>query len=113
MSRRLCLTRQCLGLETRIECVIRPLAGEKGLWTLLCAAGMARCQPSTIKAQGPFHGPLVAEAVLAAIADNLALLGYAESSEPAIWSLHLQAELRRVNAERGRHLGDYQFRPDN
>jgi hypothetical protein len=112
MPRRLCLTRQCLGLQTRIECAVFPLAGENGLWTLLCAAGLAHAQPSAIKAQGPFHGASVAEAVLAAIVENLALLGYAESVEPPIWSLHMQAEVRRLNADRGRHLGDYQFHPE-
>lgn len=64
MSRNLCLTRQCLGLVTRIECSIRPLAGDTGMWTLLFAAGMAGEQPSAIKAQGPFHGPFVAESIL-------------------------------------------------
>ena len=64
MSRSLCLTRHCLGMITRIECEVRPLAGEQGLWTLLCAAGMAAGQPSMIKAQGPFCGPCVAEQVL-------------------------------------------------
>jgi len=112
MPRRLCLTRHCLGLITRIECVIRPLAGENGLWVLICGAGMAASQPSAIKTQGPFHGPYVAEEVLTAIAANLAELGYSESDEPAIWCLHLQAELRRVNADRGRHLGDYQVGPE-
>ena len=112
MQRSLCLTRHCLGLITRIECVVRPLAGENGLWVLICGAGMANSQPSAIKAQGPFHGPLVAQAVLDAIADNLGELGYVHSDEPAIWCLHLQAELRRLNGERGRHLGDYQFRPE-
>ena len=53
MSRSLCLTRQCLGLAMRIECVIKPLAGDNGRWTLLCAAGMSGAQPSAIKAQGP------------------------------------------------------------
>lgn len=46
MSRTLCLTRQCLGLVTRIECVILPLAGDNGLWTLICAAGISGTQPS-------------------------------------------------------------------
>lgn len=50
MPRNLCLIRPCLGLTTRIECVVRPLAGENGLWTLLCAAGMSGSQPSAIKA---------------------------------------------------------------
>lgn len=111
MPRSLCLTRQCLGLVTRIECVVRPLAGEKGLWTLICAAGMSGAQPSAIKAQGPFYGPCVAEEVLVAIAESLARQGYAECPEPLIWSLHLQAELRRLNGERHRHPGHYRF-PD-
>lgn len=113
MSRSLCLTRQCLGLTTRIECLIRPLAGERGLWTLLCAAGMSGAQPSAIKAQGPFHGPLVAEAVLDSIAQCLAVQGYEPCADEPIWRLHLQAELRRLNGERCRHLGDCQFRPES
>lgn len=112
MPRSLCLTRQCLGLVTRIECVIRPLAGSNGLWTLLCAAGMSGAQPSAIQAQGPFYGPVVAEDVLAAIAESLASQGYGECHEPLIWRLHLQAELRRVNTERGRLQGQYQFQPE-
>ncbi|ERI52500.1 hypothetical protein EA796_04175 [Pseudomonas sp. AOB-7] len=112
MPRSLCLTRQCLGLVTRIECVIRPLAGENGLWTLLCAAGMSGAQPSAIKAQGPFYGPFVAEGVLASIAESLAQQGYAECFEPPIWRLHLQAELRRLNGERRRPTGCYQFQPE-
>ncbi len=113
MSRHLCLTRQCLGLVTRIECVIRPLAGERGLWTLLCAAGMSGAQPSAIKAQGPFRGPFVAEAVLDSIAECLEVQGYVETDAPMIWRVHLQGELRRLNGERWRHLGDYQFRPES
>ena len=71
MSQTLCLNRQCLGLVTRIECIIRPLSGGNGLWTLLCAAGIDAGQPTAIKAQGPFHGPREAESVLKAIAENL------------------------------------------
>ena len=112
MARDLCLIRHCLGIVTRIECEVRPLADGRGLWTLLCAAGMNAAQPSTIKAQGPFHGPLQAEGVLAAIATNLVDQGYRECPGPAIWRLHLQAELRRQQAEHGRHLGDCQFRPE-
>ncbi len=112
MPRNLILTRNCMGLCTRIECEIRPLAGDSGLWTLLCAAGMADSQPSAIKAQGPFHGPFVVEGLLAAIETSLALQGYMRSDEPPIWRLHLQAELRKLNTERCRHLGDFQFRPD-
>ncbi|MGL4317394.1 MAG: hypothetical protein ACRCTL_12375 [Pseudomonas sp.] len=113
MPRSLCLTRQCLGLTTRIECLIRPLAGERGLWTLLCAAGMSGTQPSAIKAQGPFHGPFVAEDVLDSIAQCLAVQGYEPCTDEPIWRLHLQAELRRLNGEHCRHLGDYQFRPES
>jgi len=112
MSRNLILTRNCSGVRTRIECEIRPLAGERGLWTLLCAAGMDAAQPSVIKAQGPFHGPCVAEGLLLSIARSLALQGYEQAAEPAIWCLHLQAELRRLNAERCCHLGDFQFHPE-
>lgn len=112
MPRSLCLTRQCLGLTTRIECEIRPLAGGRGLWTLLCAAGMSAAQPSAIKAQGPFHGPFVAEAVLDSIAQCLSVQGYEACAEPMIWRLHLQAELRRLNGESGRHQVDFQLHPE-
>ena len=113
MPRNLCLIRPCLGLTTRIECEIRPLAGENGLWTLLCAAGMAGAQPTAIKAQGPFYGPFVAEGVLEAIAGCLAQQGYVEAHDPSIWQLHMQAELRRINGERSRSLGGCQFRPES
>jgi hypothetical protein len=99
MPRSLCLTRQCLGLETRIECVVRPLSGDNGMWTLLFAAGMSGEQPSALKAQGPFHGPVAAESVLDAIAESLALHGYQTAEEIPIWSLHLQGELRRINGD--------------
>lgn len=112
MPRSLCLTRQCLGLVTRIECVIKPLAGDNGRWTPLCAAGMSGAQPSAIKAQGPFYGPSVAEGVLTAIAESLVLQGYVECYEPPIWCLHLQAELRRVNGERHSHGGVFQPQPE-
>ncbi|VXD04979.1 conserved hypothetical protein [Pseudomonas sp. 8Z] len=112
MPRSLCLTRDCLGLVTRIECVIKPLAGDRGLWTLICAAGMAGSQPTAIKAQGPFFGPHAAEEVLAAIVQSLAQQGYGECSEPPIWSLHQQAELRRLNDSQRRHPGTYRLRPD-
>lgn len=98
MSRSLCLTRHCLGLVTRIECIIRPL-GDSGLWTLLFAAGMSGEQPSAIKAQGPFQGARAAETVLQAIADSLSLSGYQSSDDLPIWSLHLQGELRRLNLQ--------------
>lgn len=112
MPRNLCLIRQCLGLVTRIECVVLPLAGEKGLWTLICVAGMSGAQPSAIKAQGPFCGPFVAEGVLAGIAESLCVQGYSECHELPIWRLHMQAELRRLNGERCSHPGHYQFRPE-
>lgn len=112
MSRNLCLTRQCLGMVTRIECVILPLAGGNGLWTLICAAGISGAQPSAIKAQGPFHGPFVAESVLSAIASCLAELGYCACEDPLIWRLHVQGELRRLNGERPRSLGAFLSRPE-
>ena len=105
MSRNLCLTRQCLGLVTRIECAIRPLAGDTGMWTLLFAAGMAGEQPSAIKAQGPFHGPFVAESILDTIVESLTLHGYELADDPQIWCLHLQAQLREINGGRCRNLG--------
>ncbi|MBP1146685.1 hypothetical protein JOE33_003608 [Pseudomonas sp. PvP027] len=49
MQRSLCLTRECMGLMTRIECVIRPLPHDSGQWMVLFAAGMAEEQPSAIK----------------------------------------------------------------
>ncbi|WP_416350695.1 hypothetical protein [Pseudomonas sp. Bout1] len=96
MSRNLCLTRQCLGLVTRIECSIRPLAGDTGMWTLLFAAGMTGEQPSTIKSQGPFHGPFVAQTILDSIVDSLTLHGYELADDPQIWCVHLQAHLRQL-----------------
>ncbi|MCQ4299887.1 hypothetical protein NAV11_08175 [Pseudomonas songnenensis] len=111
MPHNLCLNRQCLGLVTRIECAIRPLAGGNGLWTLLCAAGLADGQPTAIKVQGPFHGPAMAESVLASIADNLMGQGYCESDDPSIWQVHMQAELRRVNANQARFLAGWESRP--
>ncbi|MBV4452747.1 MULTISPECIES: PA4575 family protein [Pseudomonas] len=100
MPRNLCLTRQCFGLVTRIECSIRPLAGDNGLWTLLFAAGMSGEQPTTIKSEGPFAGPAVAQGMLEAIVDNLTLYGYEVAGDTPIWCLHLQAYLRQLN---GRH----------
>ena len=99
MSRSLCLTRQCLGLMTRIECVIRPLSGENGMWTLLFAAGMSGEQPSAIKCQGPFQGPTAAETVMVAIAESLSLHGYQQVEDAPMWALHLQRELRRLNGD--------------
>ena len=105
MSRNLCLTRQCLGLVTRIECAIKPLAGDNGMWTLLFAAGMAGEQPSAIKAQGPFHGSVAAESILDTIVESLTMHGYELADDPQIWSLHLQAQLRQINGGRGRTVG--------
>ncbi|MFI8482545.1 hypothetical protein ACIGCM_18415 [Pseudomonas sp. NPDC078700] len=113
MPRSLCLTRQCLGLVTRIECVVLPLAGENGLWTLICAAGISGAQPSVIKAQGPFYGPSVAEGVLLGIAESLANQGYVYCTDLLIWRLHLQSELRQLNSGRCCNLGDYQFHPES
>lgn len=112
MLRSLSLTRQCVGITTRIECVIRPLGSGNGMWTLLFAAGMANEQPSAIKAQGPFCGPGVAESVLAAIVDSLAVHGYVVDSDPQIWTLHLQRLLRQINCERRHSLVTQQFNPE-
>jgi hypothetical protein len=113
MPRSLILIRHCSGICTRIECEIRPLAGDRGLWTMLCAAGMDAMQPSAIKAQGPFHGPCVAEGLLEAVARSLEVQGYLPCDELPIWRLHLQAELRKLNAQPCQRLGDFQFRPDS
>ncbi|AIS19495.1 hypothetical protein LT40_19700 [Pseudomonas rhizosphaerae] len=109
MARSLSLNRQCLGLMTRIECSVRPLAGDNGLWTLLFAAGMAGEQPSALKAQGPFHGPLAAETVLDAIVESLTLHGYTLSDDPQAWALHLQRQLRAINGQRGTRSVRCQF----
>lgn len=113
MSRNLCLTRQCLGLVTRIECSIRPLAGDNGLWTLLFAAGMTGEQPTTLKAQGPFHGPFVADTILDSIVQSLVLHGYQLVDEPQIWCLHLQAHLRQLNGGRARAINEILLHPEH
>ncbi|MBU1330253.1 MAG: hypothetical protein KJ884_00445 [Gammaproteobacteria bacterium] len=112
MPRALYLTRQCLGLVTRIECLVAPLASGNGLWTLVCAAGMAGAQPSALQAQGPFHGSGEAEEVLQAIAESLAQQGYEPSDEIPIWRLHIQSELRRLNGTRSRACGADQLWPE-
>ena len=38
--------------------------------------------------------------------------GYIVADDPPIWQLHLQGELRRLNGERSRHVGNFQFRPE-
>ena len=100
MSRNLCLTRRCLGLVTRIECSVRPLAGGTGMWTLLFAAGLAGEQPTTIKSQGPFPGPSAAETILESIVESLTLHGYELADDQQIWCLHVQAQLRQINGAR-------------
>jgi len=112
MSRTLCLTRDCLGLVIRIELAARPLAGEQGLWTLLFAAGLSGAQPSSVKAQGPFRGPLAVERVLDEVAETLAEVGYRECSDMPIWRLHLQAELRRLNGPRRCRAGSCELQPE-
>lgn len=111
MPRHLCLIRLSPGIVTRVECAIRPLAGEQGLWTLLCAAGLDSAQPSAIKAQGPFHGAAEAAAVLDEVVASLEQQGYRCVDGPAIWSLHLQGELRRQNAGRGHPSGSFRLVP--
>ena len=101
MSRELILTRQYCGIVTRIECMIRPLAGAQGLWSLVCAAGMDGLQPSEVRAQGPFHGRRETEATLREIVARLVSQGYRLREGLGIWQLHLHGELRRENAARG------------
>ncbi|MBE7929148.1 MULTISPECIES: hypothetical protein [Pseudomonadaceae] len=110
MPNNLCLSRQCLGLVTRIECAISPVASANGLWTLLCAAGLDGSQPTAIRVQGPFHGLKAAESVLEAIGDSLLQQGYSEAKSPAIWELHMRAELRKVNADQARFLSGWETR---
>ena len=101
MTRELILTRQYCGVVTRIECIIRPLAGAQGLWSLVCAAGMDGLQPSEVRAQGPFHGRGAGEDVLSGIVSRLISQGYRLREGLGIWQLHLHRELRRENAARG------------
>lgn len=91
-----CLIRDCLGLRLRIECQTRALRDGSGLWWILCAAGRDGEPVSALRSQGPFHGELQAQRGLQAIIANLQPLGYQSSALPALWSLPLQAELRRL-----------------
>ncbi|KPX06696.1 Uncharacterized protein ALO75_03947 [Pseudomonas syringae pv. coryli] len=100
MQRSLCLTRECMGLMTRIECVIRPLRSDSGQWMVLFAAGMAAEQPSAIKSQGPFRGLPEAQSVLTSVIESLSLHGYQCADDVPIWTLHIQAELRRIDSDR-------------
>ncbi len=108
----LCLTRQYLGVVTRIECTVRPLAGDQGLWTVLCVAGMDAMQPSLINAQGPFCGPCAAQQILAGIALGLQAQGYQLAGDVPIWSLHMQAKMRRLNGGPGPSKRVFQFQPE-
>lgn len=101
MIRDLTLTRHYCGIVTRIECMIRPLAGNEGLWSLICAAGMDNLQPSEVRAQGPFHGHQAGAEVLHDIVSRLIAQGYRMQQGPGIWQLHLYRELRQENAARG------------
>ena len=100
MPRCLCLTRQCLGLMTRIECVIRPVSGEEGTWMLLFAAGMSGEHPSAIRSQGPFNSLDAAQSMLENIAESLTSSGYLFAEDVPIWMLHMRAELRRISKSR-------------
>lgn len=112
MLRYLNLTRHCLGLDTRIECAVLPLAGNSGFWTLICAAGMSAAQPSAIKTQGPFHGAYAAQRILVDIAENLRAMGYEPCADVPIWRLHIQAQLRHLNAQRGHSAAQDLFQPE-
>ncbi|WP_116865967.1 hypothetical protein [Pseudomonas syringae] len=100
MPRSLCFTRECMGLMTRIECVIRPLPHDNGQWMVFFAAGMAEEQPSAIKSQGPFKGLPAAQTVLTSVIESLSLHGYQCADDVPIWTLHIQAELRRIDSDR-------------
>jgi len=77
---------------------------------LLCAAGLDGSQPTAIRVQGPFRGLKAAESVLDAISSNLLEQGYCETESPAIWQLHMRAELRKVNADQARFLSGWETR---
>ncbi|KPB28366.1 Uncharacterized protein AC518_3211 [Pseudomonas syringae pv. syringae] len=64
------------------------------------AAGMAEEQPSAIKSQGPFKGLPAAQTVLTSVIESLSLHGYQCADDVPIWTLHIQAELRRINSDR-------------
>jgi hypothetical protein len=108
----LCLTRQYLGVVTRIECAVRPLAGDQGRWVVLCVAGMDAAQPSVVNAQGPFCGPCAAQEILAGITLSLQVQGYQLAAEVPIWCLHMQAKMRQLNGRHGCSLVDYQSHPE-
>lgn len=109
----LCLTRQYLGVVTRIECAVRPLLGGQGRWVVLCVAGMDARQPSVINAQGPFCGPCAAQEILGGIAARLLALGYRQVVDVPIWQLHMQAKMRQLNGSSGRLLVDFQSHPEH
>lgn len=96
MQRSLCLTRECMGLMTRIECVIRPLPHDGGQWMVLFAAGMAEEQPSAIKSQGPFNGLPAAQAVLTSIIESLSLHGYQCADDVPICKVHIGTDRKSV-----------------
>lgn len=98
MSSYLCLTRELLGLDARIECAVRPMVGRPGLWSLICVAGQSGRQPTAIKSQGPFYGWRAAQQVLDAVASALVGQGYRKRQEPLIWQLHVQGEVRKLSS---------------
>jgi hypothetical protein len=108
----LCLTRQYLGVVTRIECAVRPLVGGQGRWVVLCVAGMDAQQPSVINAQGPFCGPCAAQTILDGITKSLLAQGYRRVIAVPIWQLHMQAKMRQLNGSNARPLVDFQTHPE-
>ncbi|MFZ3184045.1 MAG: hypothetical protein WA173_07870 [Pseudomonas sp.] len=112
MSPSLCLTRQYLGVVTRIECAVRPLAGNQGHWVVLCVAGMDDQQPSVVNAQGPFCGPCAAQEILAGITASLQTQGYRLTRDVPIWCLHMQAKMRQLNGLHGHPSVDFQSHPE-
>lgn len=112
MSPSLCLTRQYLHVVTRIECAVRPLAGNQGHWVVLCVAGMDDQQPSVINVQGPFCGPCTAQEILAGISASLQAQGYRQVSDGPIWCLHMQAKIRQLNGQHSHSAVDFQFHPE-
>jgi hypothetical protein len=112
MSRYLSLHRNCLGLDTRIECAVLPVEEGNGIWVLICAAGMSSCQPTEVKANGPFYGACAAEAVIQEITYNLQAMGYKACLDMPIWRLHIQAELRRISRHSHSAMNKHQGYPE-
>lgn len=105
MTEQISLAREFLGLSARIECSISALPNQKGAWVILFAAGIAAHQPTNVQWQGPFYSVNEAASMLKTIVENLLKMDYLPTREPFIWSLHTQAQLRRLSDCNALRLG--------